>query len=180
MPALVWACCYSARLIRYFGGRSHVLAARIACTDLVACCRRRSRAGNRRPILFPPPIHWCRDCHSVFPGGRIGASGAACFRRIRTNQTDIRRGRCSATSRKIARQSLPSSARLKSAMPDDSALCFSQTLRSTGRNRCRMEGLFVAWSRSLVAGVQPGSPYSRPNRKEKWTPESSLPRAMMW
>ena len=30
-------------------------------------------SGNRRPILFPPPLHWCCDCHSVFPGGRIGA-----------------------------------------------------------------------------------------------------------
>jgi hypothetical protein len=161
-------------------GHMSLLRESPALTWLPVVGGRRSTVGNRRPILLPPPIHWCRDCHSEFPGGRIGARERHTFAEIRTKQTDIRRGKCSTRSRKTARRSVPSFSRLKSARPDNSALCFSQTLKSTGRNRYRMEGLFVAWSRSLVAGVQPGSPYSRPNRKEKWTPELSLLGAMMW
>ena len=51
-------------------------------------------------------------------------------------------------------------------------------LKSIGRYRFHMEGPFAAWSRSLVAGVQLGSLYSRRKWNEKWTLKS-LPLAAM-
>src|SRR5215831_11345344 len=159
------------------GRPSHVLAARLAHTGLVACRRRCSIPGNRPPIRRSN--HRVRCCHSLFPGGRTCALEQHAFAKC-AQINGISGGEMINKEQESGKTILAifraieerDAAQFRALLQPDFEIHWPRSLP--------YGGTFRGVERSLVAGAQPGSPCSRPNRKERWTPESSLPKAMTW